>query len=150
MWAYVCVHYAIRWLMHAVAVEADTDPRRLSFVSNGCERDLEPTPVGYVASVPANSAGFATPVPSGSHVGRRDVAPEVSPYALTDAHAKANGEILFEVLPASASSQPPGRQTQGEQLRRQTTRASGLAPSAHQDAEGCHSGVGGLSTRYWG
>ena len=26
-----CVHYAIRWLMHTVALEADTDPDRLSF-----------------------------------------------------------------------------------------------------------------------
>jgi hypothetical protein len=29
--AYLCVHYAIRWLMHAVAVEAGHDPDRLSF-----------------------------------------------------------------------------------------------------------------------
>jgi hypothetical protein len=31
VWAYLCVHYAIRWLMHTVALEADTDPNRLSF-----------------------------------------------------------------------------------------------------------------------
>ena len=31
VWAYLCVHYAIRWLMHTVALEADTDPDRLSF-----------------------------------------------------------------------------------------------------------------------
>jgi len=30
-YAYLCVHYAIRWLMHAVAVEAGRDPDRLSF-----------------------------------------------------------------------------------------------------------------------
>jgi hypothetical protein len=30
-YAYLCVHYAIRWLMHAVAVEAGHDPDRLSF-----------------------------------------------------------------------------------------------------------------------
>ena len=30
-YAYLCVHYAIRWLMHAVALEADADPDRLSF-----------------------------------------------------------------------------------------------------------------------
>lgn len=30
-YAYLCVHYAIRWVMHAVASEADTDPDRLSF-----------------------------------------------------------------------------------------------------------------------
>jgi hypothetical protein len=29
--ACLCVHYAIRWLMHTVALEADTDPDRLSF-----------------------------------------------------------------------------------------------------------------------
>ena len=31
VWACLCVHYAIRWLMHTVALEADTDPDRLSF-----------------------------------------------------------------------------------------------------------------------
>ena len=31
VWAYLCVHHAIRWLMHTVALEADTDPDRLSF-----------------------------------------------------------------------------------------------------------------------
>ena len=31
IWGYLCVHHAIRWLMHTVAVEADTDPDRLSF-----------------------------------------------------------------------------------------------------------------------
>jgi hypothetical protein len=31
IYGYLCVHYAIRWLMHTVAVEADTDPDRLSF-----------------------------------------------------------------------------------------------------------------------
>jgi hypothetical protein len=31
VWGYLCVHYAIRWLMHTVALEADTDPDRLSF-----------------------------------------------------------------------------------------------------------------------
>ncbi len=31
VYGYLCVHYAIRWLMHAVALEADTDPDRLSF-----------------------------------------------------------------------------------------------------------------------
>jgi len=30
-YGYLCVHYAIRWLMHAVALEADADPDRLSF-----------------------------------------------------------------------------------------------------------------------
>ena len=31
IYGYLCVHYAIRWLMHAVAVDADVGPRRLSF-----------------------------------------------------------------------------------------------------------------------
>jgi len=30
-YAYLCVHYAIRWLMHSVALSADADPDRLSF-----------------------------------------------------------------------------------------------------------------------
>ena len=31
IYGYLCVHYAIRWLMHAVALEAGADPDRLSF-----------------------------------------------------------------------------------------------------------------------
>jgi hypothetical protein len=31
VYGYLCVYYAIRWLMHAVALEADADPDRLSF-----------------------------------------------------------------------------------------------------------------------
>jgi hypothetical protein len=31
LYGYLCVHYAIRWLMHTVALEAETDPDRLSF-----------------------------------------------------------------------------------------------------------------------
>jgi IS4 transposase len=31
VYAYLCVHYAIRWLMHSVALVADADPDRLSF-----------------------------------------------------------------------------------------------------------------------
>lgn len=31
IYGYLCVHYAIRWLMHTVALDADTDPDRLSF-----------------------------------------------------------------------------------------------------------------------
>ena len=29
----LCVHYAIRWLMHTVALDVDADPDRLSFIS---------------------------------------------------------------------------------------------------------------------
>ncbi|MCA1842859.1 MAG: IS4 family transposase [Actinobacteria bacterium] len=32
VWGYLCVHFAIRWLMHTVALEVDADPDRLSFV----------------------------------------------------------------------------------------------------------------------
>jgi Transposase DDE domain len=31
MYGYLCVHYAIRWLMHTVALETGHDPHRLSF-----------------------------------------------------------------------------------------------------------------------
>jgi hypothetical protein len=31
LYGYLCVHFAIRWLMHSVALEADVDPDRLSF-----------------------------------------------------------------------------------------------------------------------
>ena len=31
LYGYLCVYYAIRWLMHAVALEAGEDPDRLSF-----------------------------------------------------------------------------------------------------------------------
>lgn len=31
LWGYLCVHHAVRWLMHAVALAADADPDRLSF-----------------------------------------------------------------------------------------------------------------------
>ena len=31
LYGYLCVHYALRWLMHTVALDADADPDRLSF-----------------------------------------------------------------------------------------------------------------------
>jgi IS4 transposase len=31
VYGYFCVHYAIRWLMHSVALGADADPDRISF-----------------------------------------------------------------------------------------------------------------------
>jgi hypothetical protein len=31
VYGYLCVHYAIRWLMHTVALDADVGPERLSF-----------------------------------------------------------------------------------------------------------------------
>jgi len=70
LYGYLCVHYAVRWLMHSVALKADADPDRLSFI-----RSLR--------------------------VARRTTAshPGFPPQALADSHAKATGEILFEVLP---------------------------------------------------
>lgn len=32
LYGYLCVHYAIRWLMHSVALGVDADPDRLSFI----------------------------------------------------------------------------------------------------------------------
>src|SRR5207247_828084 len=32
LYGMLCVHYAIRWLMHAVALDVDADPDRLSFI----------------------------------------------------------------------------------------------------------------------
>ena len=31
LYGYLCVHYAVRWLMHAAALARDADPDRLSF-----------------------------------------------------------------------------------------------------------------------
>jgi elongation factor P hydroxylase len=31
LYGYLCVHYAVRWLMHSVALDGDEDPDRLSF-----------------------------------------------------------------------------------------------------------------------
>jgi len=71
IYRYLCVHYAIRWLMHVVALEADTDPDRLSFT-----RTLR-----------------AARRTAGSH-------PGFPPRTLTDAHARARQEMLAELLPA--------------------------------------------------
>jgi Insertion element 4 transposase N-terminal/Transposase DDE domain len=68
-YAYLCVHYAIRWVMHAVASEADTDPDRLSFT-----RALR------VARRTASHPGFP-------------------PDVLAAAPARAADELLFELLP---------------------------------------------------
>jgi hypothetical protein len=32
LYGYLCVHYAVRWLMHSVALKANADPDRLSFI----------------------------------------------------------------------------------------------------------------------
>jgi hypothetical protein len=41
LYGYLCVHYAIRWLMHAVAIDAGEDPDRLSFTRAFPPRDLD-------------------------------------------------------------------------------------------------------------
>ena len=70
MYGYLCVHYAIRWLMHTIALESGHDPDRLSFT-----RTLR-------------AARRTTP-----HT--RAFPPE----ALTDAHQQATHELLYELLP---------------------------------------------------
>ena len=56
-YAYLCVHYAIRWLMHAVAVEAGHDPDRLSFTrSLRAARRTTATHAGFSPSDPHRSA----------------------------------------------------------------------------------------------
>jgi hypothetical protein len=69
-YAYFCVHYAIRWLMHSVALAADTDPDRLSFTR---------TP-------------RVTRRSTASH-------PGFSPQVLDAAHRQATSELIFEMLP---------------------------------------------------
>ena len=32
LYGMLCVHHAIRWLMHTVALDVDEDPDRLSFI----------------------------------------------------------------------------------------------------------------------
>ena len=71
VYGYLCVHCAVRWLIHTVALAADADPDRPSFT-----RSLR--------------------------VARRTTAshPGFPPRALADARAKAQGEMLFEILPS--------------------------------------------------
>ena len=68
-YAYFCVHYAIHWLMHSVALAADTDPDRHSL--NRTLRVAGPT--------------------TASH-------PDSSPSGADDAHRQATSELLFELL----------------------------------------------------
>jgi len=69
LYGYLCLHYAIRWLMHTVATDAGEDPDRLSFT-----RSLR-----------------AARRTTASH-------PVFPPQDLDAAHAKAASEILFERL----------------------------------------------------
>lgn len=69
VYGYLCVHYAIRWLMHSVALAADTDPDRISFTRTHrvARRTRRPTRV-------------------------------FPPQALDDVHRQAISELLFELV----------------------------------------------------
>ena len=77
LYGYLCVHYAIRWLMHTVALDTGEDPDRLSFT-----RTLR-----VARRSTASYRGFP-------------------PQALDGAHAQATEEILFEQVPARLRSNP--------------------------------------------
>ena len=70
LYGHLCVHYAIRWLMHTIALESGQDPDRLSFT-----RTLR-----VARRTTASHAGFP-------------------PTALKAAHEQATEELLFELLP---------------------------------------------------
>ena len=87
-YGYLCVHYAIRWLMHSVAQAARADPDRLSFT-----RALR-----VARRTAASHPGF-------------------SPEVLDDAQRRATSELLFEILPSvAACAQPTRCQTQDVEL----------------------------------
>jgi len=69
LYGYLCVHYAVRWLMHTVAFDAGEDPDRLSFTRS----------IRWLAA-------------------RRRRTRVFPPQVLDDAHDKAASEILFELL----------------------------------------------------
>jgi hypothetical protein len=57
VYGYLCVHYAIRWLMHQVALDADDDPDRLSFTrSLRVARRTTASHPGFSPSRPGRSA----------------------------------------------------------------------------------------------
>ncbi len=70
VYGHLCVHYAIRWLMHTIALEQGHDPDRISFT-----RTLR-----VARRTTASHAGFP-------------------PEALNAAHDQAARELLFELLP---------------------------------------------------
>jgi hypothetical protein len=70
VYGHLCVHYAIRWLMHAIAMQSGHDPDRLSFT-----RTLR-----AARRTTASHAGFP-------------------PEALKAAHDQTADELLFELLP---------------------------------------------------
>ena len=61
-YGHLCVHYAIRWLMHAIAVEAGHDPDRLSFT-----RTLR-----AARRTTASHAGFSPQTLTAAHQQTRD------------------------------------------------------------------------------
>ena len=71
LYGHLCVHYAIRWLMHAVALEGGHDPDRVSFT--------------HAIRVARRTTG--------SH-------PGFSPRALRNAHRQAKAELLHGLLPS--------------------------------------------------
>jgi hypothetical protein len=70
VYGYLCVHYAIRWLMHSAATDYGHDPDRLSFI-----RSLR-----AARRTTASHPGF-------------------SPEAIADAETSVTAEILRELLP---------------------------------------------------
>ncbi len=62
VWACLCVYYAIRWLMHTVALEADTDPDRLSFTRTlrVARRSTASHPVSPLTASTPRTPGSAT------------------------------------------------------------------------------------------
>ncbi len=53
LYGYLCVHWAIRWLMHTVAADADTDPDRISFTRTlRVARRTTASPPGFPHSDP--------------------------------------------------------------------------------------------------
>jgi len=58
IWGYLCVHHAIRWLMHTVAIEATTDPDRLSFTRTLRAARRSGGAVAVLASERARSAAL--------------------------------------------------------------------------------------------
>ena len=100
---YLCVHLAIRWLMHSVALGADADPDRISFT-----RTLR---------VARRTAA--------SHPGS-------SPQTLDDAHRQVTSELLFELLPSRRHRTNPRvvkRKMSNCGVKRPEHRSLGTSPS---------------------
>ena len=91
VYGYLCVHYAIRWLMHSAATDYGHDPDRLSFTRS---------------SGPLGEAPRATPV--------------FPPDVLSAADQSVTAEILHELLPARRTRTNPRvvkRKMSGYQLK---------------------------------